>query len=193
MRHGSPASAALTTQSTTSRLYSGSDPHTYVNRGSSQFFRGKVCTAVADYDKAITLGGSSTAGALWQRRLALYSAELQGKSAAQFKLDVAGSPNDTEESVWNFLTNARASWPKACASACAGLAACAPDCTRKTQTCTRAQSLAAGAKAVAAARKTILKVGPVHAPAAAAAPGAPAAADADDLAQLHQPVVRGER
>ena len=44
---------------------------------------------------------------LWQRGLSLYYAERFADGSEQFSADVAVNPNDTEETIWNFLCVAR--------------------------------------------------------------------------------------
>jgi len=44
---------------------------------------------------------------LWQRGLSLYYAGKYSEAAKQFSDDVAQNPNDTEESIWNFLSLAQ--------------------------------------------------------------------------------------
>ena len=59
------------------------------------------------------LWDGSVNGTLWQRGCAMFYTEQLNASAAQFTLDVAGNPNDTEESVWRWLSQARARGPVA--------------------------------------------------------------------------------
>ncbi|KAH7284140.1 hypothetical protein KP509_34G040800 [Ceratopteris richardii] len=44
---------------------------------------------------------------LWQRGLSLYYANRFAEGAVQFREDVAVNPNDTEESIWCFICEAR--------------------------------------------------------------------------------------
>jgi len=46
-------------------------------------------------------------GTLWQRGISLFYSEDLANGAAQFELDVAGNPYDTEESIWRWLCQAR--------------------------------------------------------------------------------------
>ena len=62
--------------------------------------------SVRDFDDAIEV--DSRVGAyLWQRGVSLYYAEDFDGAARQFREDVAMNPNDTEESVWCFASEAR--------------------------------------------------------------------------------------
>ena len=62
--------------------------------------------SVAAFDEAAK--DPSIARRLWQRGLSLYYVDDFENAAAQFELDVAENPNDTEESIWHFLSVARA-------------------------------------------------------------------------------------
>lgn len=50
---------------------------------------------------------------LWQRGLSLYYAGSYTEAVQQFKDDVARNPNDTEEAIWAFLSEAQVSGPSA--------------------------------------------------------------------------------
>jgi tetratricopeptide (TPR) repeat protein len=71
------------------------------------FKRGRVAESVADFDRVIALAPAREPY-LWQRGLSLYYAERLEDAAAQFEVDVAVNPNDTEESIWRWLAQARA-------------------------------------------------------------------------------------
>jgi len=75
-------------------------------RGMAKFAGYDVVGSVRDFDEAIAV--DSRMGAyLWQRGLALYYADDFDGAARQFREDVAMNPNDTEESVWCFASEAR--------------------------------------------------------------------------------------
>lgn len=94
------ATAAL---ATTARASEAGD---LVRRGMAKFAGYDVVGAVRDFDEAIAV--DSRMGAyLWQRGLALYYADDFDGAARQFREDVAMNPNDTEESVWCFASEAR--------------------------------------------------------------------------------------
>jgi len=75
--------------------------------GARLFTHGKVTAAVQAFDTAMQWDGSVNSS-LWQRGCAMYYTEQWEAAAAQFALDVAGNPNDTEESIWRWLCQARA-------------------------------------------------------------------------------------
>jgi len=89
---------------------SGHDASTEVEWGATLFTHGKVTASVNAFDTAMGWDGSVN-GTLWQRGCSLFYTEQLNDSAAQFALDVAGNPNDTEESVWRWLAQARARGP----------------------------------------------------------------------------------
>jgi lipoprotein NlpI len=53
----------------------------------------------------------SIAPLLWQRGISLYYANEFKLAAAQFRRDVGGNPNDTEEAIWAFLAEAQLDGP----------------------------------------------------------------------------------
>ena len=65
-----------------------------------------VPASVTAFDTAVTWDGR-VRGALWQRGCAMYYTEQWVDGAAQFAFDVSENPNDTEESVWRWLCQAR--------------------------------------------------------------------------------------
>ncbi|KMT14260.1 hypothetical protein BVRB_4g076160 [Beta vulgaris subsp. vulgaris] len=77
-----------------------------IRRGMLLFRQGDVMGSVAEFDKAIELDSRQKAY-LWQRGLSLYYLDRFEEGAEQFRLDVAQNPNDTEESIWCFLCEAR--------------------------------------------------------------------------------------
>ena len=84
----------------------GHDAPAMVQWGAELFTHGQVSAAVEAFGVAMSWDGSVN-GTLWQRGCALYYVEQWEEGAAQFALDVAGNPNDTEESVWRWLCQAR--------------------------------------------------------------------------------------
>ncbi|KAI5019865.1 hypothetical protein ZWY2020_044753 [Hordeum vulgare] len=77
-----------------------------VRRGMQLFKQGDVAGSVAEFDRAIELDPRQKAY-LWQRGLSLYYLDRFEDAAEQFRLDVAANPNDTEESIWCFLSEAQ--------------------------------------------------------------------------------------
>ncbi|XP_010524857.1 PREDICTED: uncharacterized protein LOC104802790 [Tarenaya hassleriana] len=77
-----------------------------IRRGMLLFRQGDVSGSLAEFDRAIELDPRQKAY-LWQRGLSLYYLDRFEEGAEQFRLDVAQNPNDTEESIWCFLCEAR--------------------------------------------------------------------------------------
>ncbi|RID71158.1 hypothetical protein BRARA_C03113 [Brassica rapa] len=77
-----------------------------IRNGMQLFRQGDVSGSVTEFDKAIVLDSRQKAY-LWQRGLSLYYMDRFEEGAEQFRLDVAQNPNDTEESIWCFLCEAR--------------------------------------------------------------------------------------
>ena len=69
------------------------------------FSSGDVERSIKLFDSAIAAQPSPRY--LWQRGLSLYYADRFADGAEQFATDVSVNPNDTEESIWNFLGVAR--------------------------------------------------------------------------------------
>lgn len=80
-------------------MYSGMETFT------SSESKAKVEESVVLFDKAAAAG--YPLNRLWQRGLSLYYAERFTEGAKQFRDDVALNPNDTEESIWAMLCEAR--------------------------------------------------------------------------------------
>ena len=74
-------------------------------RGMSKFSGGEVEASVEDFDAVIRLD-ARYASYMWQRGLSLYYAGEYEEAAKQFRADVRVNPNDTEESVWCFASEA---------------------------------------------------------------------------------------
>ncbi|XP_038716346.1 lipoprotein NlpI [Tripterygium wilfordii] len=77
-----------------------------IRRGMLLFRQGDVLGSLAEFDKAIELDPRQKAY-LWQRGLSLYYLDRFEDGAEQFRFDVAQNPNDTEESIWCFLCEAK--------------------------------------------------------------------------------------
>ncbi|CAA0815604.1 Tetratricopeptide repeat (TPR)-like superfamily protein [Striga hermonthica] len=77
-----------------------------IRRGMLLFRQGDVQGSLVEFDRAIELDQRQRAY-LWQRGLSLYYLDRFEEGAEQFRLDVAQNPNDTEESIWCFLCEAR--------------------------------------------------------------------------------------
>ena len=75
----------------------------YLQRGMANFRRNLVAESVCDFDACI-LVDASYKPKLWQRGLSLFYLNRFADAAAQFALDVSLNPNDTEESIWHFLS-----------------------------------------------------------------------------------------
>lgn len=76
----------------------------YMNRGQARFKRNMVEGACRDFDHAMQQRNDHGS---WQRGIALYYQERLVDCRDQFAADVAGNPNDTEETIWHFICNAR--------------------------------------------------------------------------------------
>lgn len=74
-------------------------------RGMSKFSGGEVEASVEDFDAVVALD-ARYASYMWQRGLSLYYAGEYEEAAKQFRADVRVNPNDTEESVWCFASEA---------------------------------------------------------------------------------------
>jgi tetratricopeptide (TPR) repeat protein len=70
------------------------------------FRRGDVALSISLFDGALALE-PRLAPYLWQRGLALFFAGRYEEGAQQFRRDVLVNANDTEESVWAFLCEAK--------------------------------------------------------------------------------------
>jgi len=88
------------------------DAYAEIDYGAALFLHGKVSASVTAFDTAMQWD-STVDGILWQRGCAMFYTEQLNQSAAQFELDVSGNPNDTEESVWRWLSQARMLGPQA--------------------------------------------------------------------------------
>ena len=74
-------------------------------RGMAKFSGFDVRGSVEAFDGAIAVD-PAYAGYMWQRGLALYALGDYAGAAAQFRVDVGVNPNDTEEAVWCFASEA---------------------------------------------------------------------------------------
>jgi tetratricopeptide (TPR) repeat protein len=74
-------------------------------RGMSKFSGGEVEASVEDFDAVVALD-ARYANLMWQRGLSLYYTGEYDEAAKQFRKDVDVNPNDTEESVWCFASEA---------------------------------------------------------------------------------------
>jgi len=82
------------------------NPRQLVTTGMAKFRKGDVQGACADFDAAWE-GEPRLRPYLWQRGLAHYYVGRYEDGAVQFRSDVAVNPNDTEESIWCFICEAR--------------------------------------------------------------------------------------
>jgi len=105
MISGTLALASVSSSSSRARARA-SEAGDLTRRGMMKFAGYDVEGSVRDFDDAIEV--DSRVGAyLWQRGVSLYYAEDFDGAARQFREDVAMNPNDTEESVWCFASEAR--------------------------------------------------------------------------------------
>ncbi|KAJ8604579.1 hypothetical protein CTAYLR_007639 [Chrysophaeum taylorii] len=88
-----------------------SSPRALVQQGMDAFSEARIEESILAFDAAAKLE-PKLATRLWQRGLSLYYANRFEDAAAQFASDVAENPNDTEESIWNYLALARARGPR---------------------------------------------------------------------------------
>ena len=77
-----------------------------VRRGMAAFVRHEVAASIELFDQAAA-AEPARRPYLWQRGLSLFYAERFAEAAEQFRLDVAVNPDDTEESIWCLLSEAR--------------------------------------------------------------------------------------
>ncbi|GJP47642.1 hypothetical protein CLOM_g6822 [Closterium sp. NIES-68] len=82
-----------------------------VRRGMELFVENDVQGSVVEFDKALRLDPSQEPY-LWQRGLSLYYLGRFQEAAEQFRKDVAVNPNDTEEAIWCFLSEAQLLGPQ---------------------------------------------------------------------------------
>jgi hypothetical protein len=84
----------------------GEDAQYHLDRAAAEFRRNQLAASCADFDAAVRLD-SGRMGGMWQRGLSLFYCERLPDGMAQFAADVVSNPNDTEETIWHFLCNAR--------------------------------------------------------------------------------------
>lgn len=77
-----------------------------ISQGSAYLLSGKINEAIVKFDAAHQLDPKIDPW-LWQRGLAYYFAARYQEGADQFERDMAVNSQDTEESVWRFLCQAR--------------------------------------------------------------------------------------
>ena len=77
-----------------------------VRAGMAAFVQGDVTTSLLRFDEAAAADATKRP-LLWQRGLSLFYQEQYALGAEQFRLDVAANPNDTEESIWALICEAR--------------------------------------------------------------------------------------
>jgi len=83
-----------------------SDASLLTRRGMGKFIRNDVEGSLQDFDNVLQVAPQQRPY-LWQRGLALFYAGRFSDGAKQFRDDVAVNPNDTEESIWALLCEAR--------------------------------------------------------------------------------------
>lgn len=81
------------------------DGPTLMRQGMRAFAGGDVVGSIQLFDSSVKAGYPQDL--LWQRGLSLYYADRFSDGAQQFRDDVAKNPNDTEESIWAMLCEAR--------------------------------------------------------------------------------------
>jgi hypothetical protein len=77
-----------------------------VRLGMQLFRSNEVEASLRLFDEALVLDASKRAY-LWQRGIALFYMNDYERGAVQFRHDVAVNPNDTEESIWALLCEAK--------------------------------------------------------------------------------------
>mmetsp|Transcript_14354 Transcript_14354/g.46850 ORF Transcript_14354/g.46850 Transcript_14354/m.46850 type:complete len:218 (-) Transcript_14354:900-1553(-) len=77
-----------------------------VAKGMRLFEENDVEGSLAAFDEAADVA-PGVKSRLWQRGLSLYYVDDFENAAEQFRSDVAQNPNDTEESIWFYLSTAR--------------------------------------------------------------------------------------
>ena len=77
-----------------------------VRRGMAAFVSHDIAASIELFDQAAA-AEPARRPYLWQRGLSLYYASRFAEAAEQFRLDVAVNPDDTEESIWCLLSEAR--------------------------------------------------------------------------------------
>lgn len=85
--------------------FGGLDGGTLMRRGMDAFRQGQVRDSVSLFDASADAGYPKAL--LWQRGLSLYYVDRFQDGAEQFRQDVELNPNDTEESIWAMLCEAR--------------------------------------------------------------------------------------
>eukprot|EP00475_Leptophrys_vorax_P023091 TRINITY_DN31484_c0_g1_i1.p1 TRINITY_DN31484_c0_g1~~TRINITY_DN31484_c0_g1_i1.p1 ORF type:complete len:222 (-),score=5.12 TRINITY_DN31484_c0_g1_i1:210-806(-) len=83
-----------------------------VRRGMQLFIQNDVAGSLEQFDRALELDASQEPY-LWQRGLSLYYLKRFQEASNQFQKDVAVNPNDTEEAIWCFLSDAQLIGPEA--------------------------------------------------------------------------------
>eukprot|EP00437_Effrenium_voratum_P052144 CAMPEP_0181533896 /NCGR_PEP_ID=MMETSP1110-20121109/73413_1 /TAXON_ID=174948 /ORGANISM="Symbiodinium sp., Strain CCMP421" /LENGTH=222 /DNA_ID=CAMNT_0023665133 /DNA_START=28 /DNA_END=693 /DNA_ORIENTATION=- len=81
------------------------NPFLLLQDGMEAFRQARVEDSVKLFDEAAESGFPKAR--LWQRGLSLYYAERFADGTEQFRKDVDLNPNDTEESIWAFLCEAK--------------------------------------------------------------------------------------
>lgn len=84
------------------------DSRTLTRRGMAKFIQNDVQGSLDDFDAVLSIDKGQSPF-LWQRGLSLYYLERYAEGAKQFRDDVAVNPNDTEESIWAFMCEAKMS------------------------------------------------------------------------------------
>eukprot|EP00775_Hariotina_reticulata_P005845 gene5845-6086_t len=92
-------------------MFRGDNPQLLVRSGMNKFRQNQVEESLQDFDQALQLD-PRLRPFLWQRGLSLYYVQQYDEGAKQFRDDVAVNPNDTEESIWAFLCEAKLQGPE---------------------------------------------------------------------------------
>ncbi|CAE8606856.1 unnamed protein product [Polarella glacialis] len=100
-----PAAALAAASAVLPAAASAADGERLMLDGMEEFQRGNVAESIALFDKSAEAGYPKAR--LWQRGLSLYYVERFADGADQFRKDVEMNPNDTEESIWAMLCEAK--------------------------------------------------------------------------------------
>ena len=86
----------------------GTQAQVLVSKGMKEFREGNVQKSIEFFDEALELE-PSIEPYLWQRGLSLYCVGAYENASKQFGRDVLVNPNDVEEAVWKFISDAKVS------------------------------------------------------------------------------------
>ena len=105
------AAAQAPAPSEQKRVEGPADPRALLDRGMSEFERGRIAESVAAFDE-LAKAQPALAPELWQRGIALYYAGTYQDCRRQFESHRTVNPDDVENAAWHFLCVARAESPE---------------------------------------------------------------------------------